>query len=166
MDEYAGKYENIIVYHKSNGGVSSARNKALDNAKGDYIWFVDGDDLIAPNILEEIFHSLKENAFPDLFYVNVRAFVDRKEKPDFQPNKLIGESTAKYDGWMFTRFIKRNIIENNKIRFDENVALGEDDIFCVFVNQYVNTIAKFNKIAYFYRQREGSALHSAITEKI
>lgn len=165
LDEYAGKHENITVYHKSNGGVSSARNLALDCAKGEYIWFVDGDDLIAPNVLKEIFLNIKVNDFPDLMKVNVQAFTDGKEKPDFSSSALLGEGTVEYSDWMFTWFINRKIIEKNNIRFDENVAFGEDDIFCVFVNQYVRTIAKFNKIVYFYRQREGSALHSVITEK-
>ena len=46
-DEYAQKYpDNIVVIHKENGGVSSARNVGLDVAKGEYIGVVDGDDLI------------------------------------------------------------------------------------------------------------------------
>lgn len=164
LDKYASKYETIKVFHKPNGGVSSARNMALDCAKGDYIWFVDGDDVIMPNALKDVLEAIKSNGYPDLLYVNVRAFIDGIEKPMLSSDELLGESTAKYVGWMFTRFYKRKIIENNNIRFDENVAFGEDDIFCVFVDQYVNTIAKLNKVVYFYRQRQGSALHSAITE--
>lgn len=50
----------IIVIHKENGGVSSARNQGLDIAKGDYIGFVDGDDLIKPNMYEVLVKLLEE----------------------------------------------------------------------------------------------------------
>ena len=49
-DKYAKIDDRIIVLHKENGGVSSARNKGLDIAKGDYIAFVDPDDYIEPNM--------------------------------------------------------------------------------------------------------------------
>ena len=48
-DEWASKDKRVIVLHKENGGVSSARNEGLDKAKGEYITFVDPDDFIAPD---------------------------------------------------------------------------------------------------------------------
>ena len=47
LDNYAKKDRRIKVIHKENGGVSSARNKGIEAAEGDYIGFIDGDDLIA-----------------------------------------------------------------------------------------------------------------------
>lgn len=52
-DKYALKDNRIHVIHKQNGGVSSARNVGLDVAKGEWVWFVDGDDYIAENVLKE-----------------------------------------------------------------------------------------------------------------
>ena len=51
LNHYAQTHSNIIVHTKENGGVSSARNKGIELAQGQYIWFVDGDDLIAENAL-------------------------------------------------------------------------------------------------------------------
>ena len=59
-DKYAKIDDRIIVLHKENGGVSSARNKGLDIAKGDYIAFVDPDDYIEPNMYEEMFWDYKK----------------------------------------------------------------------------------------------------------
>ena len=50
-DEYAAKDSRIRVFHKKNGGVSSARNMGLDNAKGDWITFVDSDDWVKQDYL-------------------------------------------------------------------------------------------------------------------
>lgn len=54
IDEYAKKDERIRVFHKENGGSSSARNHALDNAKGEYVSFVDSDDYIEPDFIESL----------------------------------------------------------------------------------------------------------------
>ena len=51
-DEYAAKDSRVRVFHKENGGVSSARNLGLDNAKGEYICFLDSDDWIDSETLE------------------------------------------------------------------------------------------------------------------
>lgn len=60
-DELAEKDNRIIVIHKKNGGLSSARNIALDMVKGEYIFFVDSDDYIMPGILHELYHACVEN---------------------------------------------------------------------------------------------------------
>ena len=49
-DEYSMKYENIKVLHKNNNGLSSARNAGLDIAQGEYILFIDSDDVVSPVI--------------------------------------------------------------------------------------------------------------------
>lgn len=64
-DKYAEKDSRITVYHKKNQGVSSARNLAIDKAKGEYICFVDSDDEIDKCMLEEL-HKLINNNNADI----------------------------------------------------------------------------------------------------
>ena len=59
-DEYAKKDNRIKVIHKQNGGLSAARNTALDVCTGDYITFVDSDDWVEPNYVEELYNALKK----------------------------------------------------------------------------------------------------------
>ena len=57
-EEYAGKDSRIVVIHKQNGGLSSARNAGLDVAKGEYIFFLDSDDYIAENTIERMYQTI------------------------------------------------------------------------------------------------------------
>ena len=163
LDDYSKKFDNIRVFHKENRGVSSARNFALEYALGDYIWFVDGDDLVAPNVLSDILFEIEKAEFPDVLSVQVKSFIDG-EKIDTMFERVLDEGVDNYEDWIVAWFIRKDVINNNKIRFDENVSLSEDDIFQVFINQHIKTFSKLNKVVYFYRQRQGSALHSSITD--
>ena len=61
ISQYTEKYPNIRLYTQANAGVSAARNKGIDLANGKYIWFVDGDDIIADNCLKVILSAVEEN---------------------------------------------------------------------------------------------------------
>ncbi len=60
-DEYAAKDDRICVIHQQNGGLSAARNAGLDVAQGEYVTFVDSDDVLHPNYLEYLMRGLNEN---------------------------------------------------------------------------------------------------------
>lgn len=88
-DEYALKDKRIIVIHKINGGLSSARNAGLDIAKGDYIAFVDSDDWIEPNMYEEMLSFMQSEQL-DLVECGINLISDSKQKLfKQQPNIII-----------------------------------------------------------------------------
>lgn len=60
-DEYVQKDPRIVVIHKENGGLSTARNAGMDRAKGDYIAFVDSDDWLEPNMYEALISQLEKH---------------------------------------------------------------------------------------------------------
>lgn len=60
-EEYARRFSNIRVIHQQNKGLSGARNTGIDQAKGEYLAFVDSDDVISPYFLEKLYQALKEN---------------------------------------------------------------------------------------------------------
>ena len=62
-DRYAAADERILVFHKENGGAYEARNTGLDNAAGDYIMFVDGDDVIHPNMIKILADAIQEGDY-------------------------------------------------------------------------------------------------------
>ena len=62
-DEYKKHDDRIVVVHKENGGLSSARNAGMENASGDYYIFVDSDDTISPDMVEEMVKKAKDKRF-------------------------------------------------------------------------------------------------------
>ncbi len=58
-DEYSSRYENVVIIHKSNGGLSDARNTGIANAHGSYLAFLDPDDLVSDTFINDM-HSLTE----------------------------------------------------------------------------------------------------------
>lgn len=73
VDKYGQKYENIRVFHKKNGGSTSARNFGLTQSKGDWIWFVDSDDFVSPFAFSVI-RRVTETRIADLFYAPIIFF--------------------------------------------------------------------------------------------
>ncbi len=61
LDWYAGKYPNVVVIHKENGGVAAARNTGIEAARGEYIGFMDNDDMIRPEMMERLYDSARRN---------------------------------------------------------------------------------------------------------
>lgn len=70
LSEYSDKYSNIKVLHQKNQGLSIARNNGLKVAKGDYVWFVDSDDWIENNCLQDVINTIKTK--PDILQIQYR----------------------------------------------------------------------------------------------
>lgn len=74
-DEYAVKDDRVIVIHKENGGLSDARNVAIDRAKGDYLTFIDSDDYVALDYLESLYNALIQSD-SDIAISNITTFAE------------------------------------------------------------------------------------------
>ena len=164
-DKYAKIDDRIIVLHKENGGVSSARNKGLDIAKGDYIAFVDPDDYIEPNMYEEMFGIIKTFGV-DIVSCNYQQIDENNKNSIFfkldkdeifkDKNKLI-EVIFKYrnfDMIIFNKLYKSNIFRN--IRFPIGVNLGEDLRILYPTIKYAKSFYCMKKVFYNKRIRKSS----------
>lgn len=136
-DELAYKDRRIHVFHKENGGVSSARNLGIERACGDYICFVDSDDWIDIDYFE--------NAIPVLKKEHPRLLMNNYEKDDGEghrsckfppsPTLYFDEEEAFYEmangshlGWeAFASFYEA--IGCKRIKFDSHIVFGEDLLF-------------------------------------
>ena len=156
-DDYANKDTRIKVYHQENKGVSWARNKGLENARGDYVCFIDADDYI----LEGYFDCINLYAAYDVLKFGgdgsriVREYI---EFEDFVPS-------INYSGTVWSYAIKRELIEKYKIRFPIGVTHSEDNCFMLKLLSVSNSILVIGKNYYYYRNRSNSVIHQKVTHK-
>lgn len=156
----------IKVIHKSNGGLSSARNVGLENAIGKYIAFIDSDDIIAPAMFEEMVTLLDANPQVGIVSCGIATFVDGSSK--FY--SFLGQiSTNKYSFKEYFKLILQHKLDNsvctkiyrkeivNKLRFIEG-RINEDFIFNahIFIENPINEIYYISEPFYNYRLRKGS----------
>lgn len=150
----------IKVLHKENGGVSEARNVALDNAVGERICFVDSDDIIDNCFLEIFKQKDADIVVQGMFRNDIKdGFCTKEqyveiEEGDFDLNcrdKFI-EIICKADniGYLVTRAFKREIIEKNSLRLNTTYKLREDQEFILRYMVECKTFATVNKGAYHY----------------
>lgn len=160
-DEYALKDSRIKVYHKINGGVSSARNLGLNSAKGEWIHFLDADDYISDDFLnippkcndcDVIQKSVN--------IINGEIVNSRKICPKIlhRRNDIDSFFVNHRTNALWDKIIKRSIID--KSRFDENIKVGEDLIFFLSFIKKINKYAFSNIGIYYYRVHTNSVMQS------
>ena len=117
VDEIQKHYNNMRVIHKENGGVSSARNEGIRYARGKYVWFIDADDFVAPNI----FGKLKCIAYEknsDRIKIDSYTFFDELTFQQIEEMSINGrlKSNAPYKQLFATRTLyKREYLLKNAI---------------------------------------------------
>lgn len=163
-DKYALKDARIRVFHKENGGVSSARNLGLDKAIGDYVMFVDSDDWICEDCLEVCVKEIVENDL-DALQFGFTSVISETEVPmvKIATIPLSGEQyiqTNNFNVCAGGGVYKRNIIEEYNLRFPSQLKLAEDQIFTISLFRYVQRIKYLDKSLYYYLQRADSAVHT------
>lgn len=159
LDKYAVKYPEIIrVVHKSNGGVSSARNLGIKEAQGEFIWFVDGDDCIKPNCLGSLLQLARSEeceiiSVQDIMFDENLGF-DEILKIDAKDKNLDNIECIAF------KIFKSDTIKQYGILFDETLTHGEDNIF---IYEFMKNIKKHTvatAVVYYYRRRMNSASRS------
>ena len=165
-DEYSNEDERIIVFHKENSGVSSARNFGIDNAHGDWILFVDSDDWIEPTYIDSFLKKnykgqklIIQGRFNDFENGTIDKITFREKIYDKDSIvKGISENNLLSFGAPYCKLYNHSIIKNNNIRFPENYSYGEDTFFFFKYLMYVDGLFLINEIGYHYIHYEGSNL--------
>lgn len=174
LDNYAKKDRRIKVIHKENGGVSSARNKGIEVAEGDYIGFIDGDDLIETemyktlvDLLEEenadISHCGYQMVFPnrvDYYYNTGKKKIQTTEEG--LKDLLSGEMI---EPGLVNKLYKKELIKN--CRLDETVKINEDLLmnYQLFKLSQKSVYYDITPYSYMIRSSSATGSNSLITKR-
>ena len=175
-EEYAANDSRFRVIHKLNGGLASARNAGLDIAQGEYILFLDSDDLWHSDLLSNVDFEIS-NSKADIIYFHY-------EKRFETENKNYGKTieclyplvTGNTSGEEWLSNIKginlpctvcaaafsRVFLNEYHYRFDETIKYGEDHYFSCKAIPKAECIRVIDKVLYTYRQRSGSIMYSKV----
>lgn len=158
-DVFAKKDTRIKVLHQKNGGVSQARNKGIELSSGEYVAFVDSDDIVNPYLIEkQLFWVEHENA--DLCIGEYEYFssnIPQTRNIIVSGETYTGEKALeKIMGGTFsnlgpvTKLIRRSLLKS--IRFPENISIGEDMVFSVKLFLAAKKVIYIPMPYYYYRQ--------------
>lgn len=166
---YANSDKRISFISKRNEGVSIARNKGLDIAKGEYTLFVDADDILYPTALSTIHNSLK-NINIDYFRYEYQT-IDKKENPLY-PNyeaklrRKVSNQTLdavncitriiRNEYFLWSGVFRKEIIDKYHLRFMEGCTYNEDTLFMIQYLTHSTTHIYIPKILYGYRKFDGA----------
>lgn len=169
-DRYAAKDDRIAAIHQENSGVSAARNRGIAAASGEYVAFVDADDLVSLDFLQCADACLRSYPNADIVQFGWRSFVEGESfaqvvnKPGevqvYDQNDAMQAflrfNTFTHAPW--GKMIRRSLLEG--IEFPLGIKVGEDLHVSYRLLGKANNIISTDAVAYYYCLRDGSAMTS------
>lgn len=166
LNEYKSTNECVKIFHKDNGGVSSARNLGLVNANGEYIVFVDSDDWVAQGYLKYLEMVLKN---PEIDGIILDYYVD---SPGSGPVKAHSTAALPCEigaleyrnlflsgaikNCMWDKVIRREVFLKGNVHFPEKISLCEDAVVTASVGNFIETLKVTDKAFLHYVENRGS----------
>lgn len=169
-DEYAKIDSRVRVIHKENGGLSSARNVALNTVKGDYVFFVDSDDWIALDTLEVLNEYMEKDYDMISFqvtYLTEEKNVEKGEKnpKDMDVSQYIDASfLGRYNFFVTTKIFKTEVFDN--IRFLEGRNYEDLEIMRRLFLNMKKVIGLDYSLYYYWKANEGSITNTITMKNI
>lgn len=184
VKSYMPRFNGRLILNKTeknSGSGALPRNAGLKQAKGEYVFFMDADDLVTQDALEELYSTAKEYD-ADLVYIekyyegsdldkmnlrgiNTGGFV---EKPTFESENLFERLNALLRGRFGTtpwiKFTKRNLLIDNELFFPD-VKIGEDDIWTYASIFYAKKLLRVPNAVYLHRLSDNSVTGTKRTPK-
>ena len=167
-DEWAQKDSRIRVIHKPNGGVSSARNAGVEEANGEWVFFVDSDDILPENALEGLARRQRETG-ADLVcgsFYNMKTR-NRSYYKTYRENVISRQNFANNMAFLMYELLPTScgklfnirLIKEHGLTFPMNIPWGEDAIFHYRYLTHVSSVVTTGQCVYHYDMtREGSAV--------
>lgn len=167
-DEYAAEFSNVRVLHLENLGAGASRNSGIKAAKGEYIWYIDSDDLIEPNVTRDLLYKAIEQSLDVISFDLQLAWEDEnlnvvRTEPYIITNKsgkdvMNGEEYSLSVGMpsaQWCSLYRRQFLLDNNLWFIEKITY-EDQEYTPRAYYLAKRVSHVNVIVYNYIQRSGS----------
>lgn len=173
LQQYAAQDARVRIFRKENGGVSSARNFGLEQARGEYIGFVDSDDFVAPQYLEWLLDAAQQKnakiAIGEMRRMPMDCYAE--DLPLLAEQSRVQEfRLEEYSYWcrasclnVVRGLFQRDVVQ--KQRFDTAITMGEDAMFFMQSLLKVGKLAYIDAPLYVYRIWGESSYQKSFTEK-
>lgn len=171
IQSYVEKNHCIHYIYKENGGVSSARNLGLELIDSEYVTFIDGDDTISDDYIEQIlrltqngfellcFNAYKINGNKKYKVLNIENCEITLKQHEGIDGYLTGSLFYKLEGFVWNKVFRVDVIKKNHLKFDLNQRICEDLLFNSYYCDHINTIKLIDECLYEYYIYESSAIH-------
>lgn len=163
-DEFSHKDSRIQVFHKANGGASSARNAGIEKAHGKYLCFIDADDYVTPLYLNELLEDMDKEQDIDLVIQGYYQICPNNKSINFIPEPHI--SYLSKDSQLFysinryfapfSKLFRYDIIKKHHLHFDTNLIVAEDYDFLLRYLLHSQKLHVSNTANYYYYSNDGS----------
>lgn len=167
-DEYAAKDSRIVVVHKTNGGVSAARQTGLDAATGEYVIHIDPDDWVEPTMLQELYEKADAEeadvVICDYYVTTDRENIRLIQKPSkLEPRIVLRELFQQLHGSCWNKLVKRVYYNMFDIHFPESLNYCEDLLTWVQMFQHDELRISYLPKAFYHYVQHGNSITHAYT---
>lgn len=157
-------YDNIILINQENSGVSTARNTGMRAARGNYIWFVDGDDYIVDGFLPFLLKILESSNDNTPLIIPLEGVDENSHAYKHQQPFRISIKKYSPPSGLYSVIIPTSIAK--KFTLDSDLAYGEDYFFTFLLSKEFKKAMFITPFAYCYRKRSSSAMNNTSAEAI
>lgn len=154
-DDYAKKDFRVRVFHKENGGVSSARQCGIDNAQGEYTIHTDPDDWVEPEMLETLYKKAKEDD-ADMVICDYYEYVDGcnqyiNQCPSSLNHIMVLKDLFRFlHGSLCNKLIRKELFDRYDVKFPLGVNYSEDLYICIVLLQNPINVVYLSNAFYHY----------------
>lgn len=170
-DKYAEGDKRIRVFHKKNGGLCSARNHGLNNARGEWLLFVDSDDWIASDAIEIL---LSKQSIGDLdivcgnrlIYETDRSYVWAEKAYKNKESFVLQMMQRTWDHLMTGKLVRHSLFVANALQWKEGFDAAEDRYMMTKLAYYAQSFGFVEDVVYHYDRRNANSITNAVDKRI